>query len=119
MEHQNCLFCKIIRKEIPAKIIYENEDVLAFKDIHPLAKIHYLFIAKKHTNNLTNLVAVDEGQLSKIFQAINDVCHAEDLQTKGFRVVTNSGEHGGQTVFHTHFHLLGGEPLGGFGVSTR
>lgn len=111
----DCLFCKIINQEIPSEKVYENEYIYAFKDIYPQASEHYLFISKKHTENVNELVN-DVGELQHIFAAIKDFTeNHSNLAKDGFRVVTNHGKHGCQTVFHTHFHVLGGEQLGSFG----
>lgn len=111
----DCLFCKIIKQEIPSEKVYENDNVYAFKDIYPQAKEHYLFISKSHTTNVNELVD-NANDLQNIFQAIKEFTEKQtDLAKNGFRVVTNHGKHGCQTVFHTHFHVLGGEQLGSFG----
>lgn len=102
----------MIRGEIPCEKVFENEDVLGFKDIYPQAKEHYLFINKVHAVN------INESELkntSQVFSAIKEFTTANDLEKNGFRVVTNLGPNGRQTVFHTHFHVLGGEMLGSFG----
>lgn len=114
MSHADCIFCKIIKGQIPADIVYENEQVIGFRDLHPQAKLHYLFIHRQHSQNV-NEMSGDPGQLQDIFQAIKDFTETEQLDSTGFRVVTNLGPHGGQTVFHTHFHVLAGEKLGSFG----
>lgn len=111
----DCLFCKIIKGEIPAKKAFENENVIAFHDIHPQSKIHLLFIHKNHTRDI-NQMSDNEESLVHIFQAIKSYSIEHGLDQSGFRIVTNLGRHGGQTVFHTHFHVLGGEPLGPFGT---
>lgn len=108
----DCLFCKIINGDIPSEKVFENEKVYAFKDIYPLAKEHYLFISKIHTENVNE---TNSEQIEEIFAAIKEFTQSNELEKNGFRVVTNIGEHGGQTVFHTHFHVLGGEQLKGFG----
>lgn len=111
----DCLFCKIVTGEIASKKVYEDERVYAFKDLNPLAKEHVLFVHKKHSRDVNDLVEHDENQLLDIFQAIQIYSKASKTDSSGFRVVTNVGKNGGQTVFHTHFHLLSGEKLGGFG----
>ena len=112
-----CLFCKIIKKEIPSSIVFENEKVIGFKDIFPQAKEHFLFIHKLHTKDLRDLIKKDKSQAQDILCAIDEFLDSsEELAENGFRVVTNSGKNGGQTVFHTHFHLLGGESLKSFGA---
>lgn len=109
----NCLFCKIIKKEIPSQIVYQDEFVTGFKDISPLAHVHVLFVHKNHSNNI-NFMAPSE--ITDIYRAIAKFTIDEKLDLEGFRVVTNAGPNSGQTVFHTHFHVLGGQKLGGFGA---
>lgn len=109
----SCLFCKIILGEIFCEKIFENNKVMAFKDIMPRAREHYIFIHKKHTHDLLDMFQLEPEQVSDIFRGIS-----EYLQTNKemifFRIVNNSGQSAGQTVFHTHFHLLSGEKLGSF-----
>ncbi len=109
----DCLFCKIVKGDIPSQKIYEDEWVLGFVDLYPQAKKHYLFIHKHHTKNINELSS-DEKSLGQIFTAISKFTNSENLEQDGFRVVTNLGKNAGQTVFHTHFHLLAGEKLGRF-----
>ncbi len=111
LHDEQCLFCKIAKKEIPSTIVFENEKVLAFKDIAPVAPIHLLFIHKNHTSHVSDLVENDPCQLSDIFLAIKEYTQKNKIADEGFRVLTNTGVNGGQTVFHTHFHLLGGKKL--------
>ena len=113
---KDCLFCKIIRGEIPSTKVFENEKVLGFKDIQPCAKIHNLFIHKEHT---TNLKEMPSSQLVDLFEAIKEWSETSESLRDGFRVVSNVGEYAGQTVFHTHFHVLGGELLGDFGAHQK
>ncbi len=112
----DCLFCKIIKGEIPSTKVYEDEKVFAFADINPLAKEHYLFIHKNHSDNVNDISDQDPEQFADIFKAISVVTKEKKLTENGFRVVTNYGAYGGQTVFHAHFHVLGGEQLRGFGA---
>lgn len=107
MEH-DCLFCKILKKEIPSESVYENENVFAFKDLYPQAKEHVLFIHKNHSKSFKDM-PVD--QINQIMSAIKE--YTENISD--FRIVTNIGPTGGQSVFHTHFHVLSGEQLRGFG----
>ena len=110
-----CLFCQILKKEIPSKKIYEDDNVYAFEDIHPMAKVHWLFIHKKHSKDISEMC--EDGQaIVDIFQAIKLATRQEGLEHSGYRVVTNLGNDGGQTVFHTHFHVLGGQKLRSFGA---
>ncbi|EQC51915.1 histidine triad nucleotide-binding protein [Bacteriovorax sp. DB6_IX] len=111
----DCLFCKILAGEIPSSKVYEDEKVVGFKDIQPQAKEHYLFIHREHTANVNEISENSPEQLADIFQGISKFTKSNELEKNGFRVVTNLGPHGCQTVFHTHFHVLGGEQLRGFG----
>ena len=108
---ENCIFCKIIGKEIPSDIVYEDEEVIAFKDIHPATPIHILVIPKKHIKSLVELNKEDEALVGKIFTVINKIAEEQGVKEKGFRVVINCGEDGGQEVQHLHFHLLAGTKL--------
>ncbi|MFT6068214.1 MAG: histidine triad (HIT) family protein [Bacteriovoracaceae bacterium] len=110
---KDCLFCKMIEGEIPCEKVFENKEVLGFKDIYPQAKEHYLFINKIHSNNVNEMEPIHTAQ---IFSAIKEFTTSNDLEKDGFRVVTNLGVNGRQSVFHTHFHVLGGETLGSFGT---
>lgn len=115
----NCIFCKIVEGKIPSTKVFENDSVIGFKDLHPQAKIHVLFIHKKHTKNINELSFKNADQLSELFEAIRLYTQENGLANSGFRVVTNIGPDAGQTVFHTHFHILGGEDLGSFGANAR
>ena len=115
MKSADCLFCKIVDGVIPSTKIFENDNVLGFKDLQPQASLHYLFIHKHHSQDVNHMIEIEPSQVAEIYQAIREVTLKEGLDKKGFRIVTNMGAHGGQTVFHTHFHLLGGEQLRGFG----
>jgi len=115
MHNAECIFCKIVEGEIPSTKVFENDKVFAFKDLQPHASIHYLVIHKNHTKNINDMITTEPSQVIDVFLAIKEISEKERLDQKGFRVVTNMGPHAGQTVFHTHFHLLGGEQLRGFG----
>jgi histidine triad (HIT) family protein len=108
----NCLFCKIIKGEIPSTKVYEDNEILAFRDIEPMAPVHILVIPKKHINSLAEIELQDEILIGKISGIIAKIAKQEGVSESGFRVVTNIGEDGGQTVKHLHFHLLGGKILG-------
>ena len=108
----DCIFCKIINKEIPSEIVYEDEDVISFKDINPAAPVHVLVIPKKHIEKITDLKIEDEAIIGKIFTTINKVAEKIGVKKEGFRVIANCGENGGQEVGHIHFHILGGKKLG-------
>lgn len=108
---EECIFCKIVKGEIPSKKVYEDDEVLAFHDIDPIAKIHILVIPKKHISSLLELKNEDKELLSHIFEKINEVAKIVGIDKSGFRVISNVGEDGGQSVKHLHFHVLGGEKL--------
>ena len=110
----DCLFCKIQKKEIPADLVYEDENVIGFEDINPQAKIHLLFIHREHTKNINDLMNNKSEQIGQIFKAIQKYTSENKLE-EGFRALTNCGATAGQSVFHTHFHVLSGERLGRFG----
>lgn len=101
----DCLFCKIVAGEIPSAKIYEDEYVYAFKDIDPQAPFHAIVIPKTHIKSAAEISAENSFLVAKVFEAIAIIAEQENLE-KGFRVVNNCGEQGGQTVGHIHFHLL-------------
>ena len=108
----DCIFCKIVAKQIPSQIVYEDESILAFKDIHPMAPVHILVIPKKHILNVNDITEQDEAMIGKIFSVVKKLAAEMGVAETGFRVVTNSGSDGGQEVDHLHFHLIGGRNLG-------
>jgi len=110
----NCLFCKLFNKELACKIVYESKDVIGFKDINPLAKIHIVFIHKNHTENISEM-SHNSSEIEVVFKSMNEYISSQSSFNDGFRIVTNQGINAGQSIFHTHFHLLGGEKLGSFG----
>lgn len=105
---EDCIFCKIINKEIPGSVVYENENVLALNDINPQAPIHIVVIPKKHVKNV---VEADSKIIADLFEAINAIAKDKKIDQTGFRVITNCGKDGGQTVEHLHFHILAGTKL--------
>ena len=109
---EDCIFCKIVKGEIPSSKVYEDEDILAFKDINPVTPVHILVIPKKHIESLNDIEAEDEKLLGKIFLTIKKIAKEQGIAEKGYRVVNNCGEDGGQEVKHLHFHILGGKKLG-------
>lgn len=108
----DCIFCKIIRKEIPARIVYEDEDILAFDDIRPQAPVHTLLIPKIHLGSLKEAELEQAGLLGKILIRAKEIARLKGIDSSGYRVVVNTGPDSGQEVFHIHFHLLGGRRLG-------
>ncbi len=109
---EDCLFCKIIKGEIPCKKVYEDEKILAFYDIHPAAPIHILVIPKKHIASLAHLEKEDEAIVGKIYSVINEIAEEKAFKQDGYRVIVNCGKNGGQEVMHLHFHVLAGTQLG-------
>ena len=107
---ENCLFCKIIAGDIPSTKVYEDETVLAFRDINPLAPVHVLVVPKLHVKDTDGITAENSGVIAHIFEVIPQIAAAEGLET-GYRVVSNCGDDAGQTVHHLHFHILGGRKL--------
>jgi histidine triad (HIT) family protein len=105
------IFSKIIRREIPADIVYENDDVLAFRDLNPQAPVHVLFIPKRALATLNDATPADASLLGKLLLATADYAKREGFAEQGYRTVINCNEHGGQTVFHLHVHLLAGRHL--------
>lgn len=105
---EDCIFCKIVRGEIPCTKVYEDDAMLAFKDIEPQAPIHFLIIPKKHIKDLLSLSEEDCDLMAKVQQVVKKLALQEGLDEKGFRLVTNCGKAAGQSVFHLHFHLMGG-----------
>ena len=108
---EDCIFCKIINKQIPSKIIYEDSEIIAFKDIEPVAPVHVLVVPKKHIASVMELKEEDQALIGKIYSVIQKLAVELGIEKEGFRVVTNCGENAGQTVKHIHFHILGGKKL--------
>ncbi|GAA0685920.1 MAG: histidine triad nucleotide-binding protein [Clostridium cadaveris] len=107
----NCIFCKIINGEIPSQKVYEDDVVFAFKDISPEAPFHILIVPKCHIRNINEINNDNSHIIAHIFEVINKITVEQGIDKDGYRVVSNCGEHGGQTVDHLHFHLLGGRNL--------
>ena len=109
---EDCLFCKIIKGEIPSTKVYEDEDILAFNDINPAAPIHILVIPKKHIESLAHLQKEDEAIVGKIYGVINKIAEEKGFKDNGYRVIVNCGKDAGQEVMHLHFHVLAGAKFG-------
>lgn len=108
---QDTIFTKIIKREIPADIVFENDDVLAFKDINPLAPVHILIIPKKQIPTINDVEESDAMLMGKIILAARKIAKIQRIAEDGYRLVFNCNENGGQTVFHIHCHLIGGKKL--------
>jgi len=107
----NCIFCKIIAGQIPSRKVYEDDDVFAFHDIHPWAPVHFLIIPKRHIPSMAQVGVADQALLGKIMMLVPQLAleqGCEPYPQGGYRLVTNTGEQGGQEVHHLHFHVMGG-----------
>ena len=109
---EDCIFCKIIKGEVPSEKVYEDESVVAFKDIEPAAPIHVLVIPKKHIKSLLEVTKEDGEVISHIYEVINKIAKDMNIEKDGFRVIVNCGKDAGQEVMHLHFHMLAGKKLG-------
>lgn len=107
----DCLFCRVAAKTIPAKVLHEDDHTLAFDDIHPQAPVHTLVIPKRHVASIQDLGESDQALLAQLLLTCTKVAKDKGLADSGFRLVANTGRHGGQTVFHLHFHVLGGRHM--------
>jgi len=105
-----CLFCRIVRKEIPAKIVAETDDIVAFRDVNPQAPVHILVVPRAHVPSLNEVT--DPTVLGKLAAVATDLARREGLAERGYRLVVNTNADAGQTVFHLHLHLLGGRHMG-------
>ena len=107
----NCLFCKILNKKIPSKIVYEDERVFAFEDINPQAPIHILIIPKKHISTTLDITHEDNELIGDLFRAANKIAKDRGVAERGFRLVLNCNSESGQTIYHIHLHLLAGRVM--------
>ncbi|MBV6396556.1 MAG: hypothetical protein HFACDABA_02154 [Anaerolineales bacterium] len=107
----DCIFCKIVSGEINADIVYKDEHVTAFRDIHPVAPTHILIIPNRHIHSVGTLTEADETIAGKLLLTARKLAEQEGIAEKGFRVIANTGVDGGQTVFHLHVHLIGGQHM--------
>lgn len=108
---EDCLFCKIIAGEIPSTKVYEDEFVYAFKDINPLAPVHILVVPKIHISGADRIDAENSSYVARIFEAAAKIAAEQGIAEDGYRIITNIGENGCQSVKHLHFHILGGRKL--------
>jgi histidine triad (HIT) family protein len=110
---ENCIFCKIISGKIPSKVVYEDEEVFAFHDINPIAPVHILIIPRKHISTLNDIGPEHRDLMGRLALVSKELARQHNIDERGYRLVINCGEEGGQEVQHLHAHLLGGRPLGG------
>ncbi|MCP4143258.1 MAG: histidine triad nucleotide-binding protein [Chloroflexi bacterium] len=108
---EDCIFCKIIAKEIPGDILYEDEQVMAFRDIQPAAPIHILIVPKKHIPSINEVTEEDETLLGHLHIVAKKLAEKEGIAERGYRLVINTGKEGGQIIYHIHLHLMGGKKL--------
>ena len=108
---ENCIFCKIVNKEI-GSLIYENEYVVAFDDLNPVAPVHTLVVPKKHIENIEAINEEDLIYITQIHKAIKEVAKIKGISETGYRIINNCGKDAGQSVMHLHYHVIGGKELG-------
>lgn len=111
----DCIFCKIIKGDIPTEKIYEDENVVAFNDISPKSPTHILVVPKKHVASLNEVKSDDMSMIVQVFDAIKKIAITQGVAADGYRVIVNTNKGAGQEVFHIHFHIMGGRPLGSMG----
>jgi histidine triad (HIT) family protein len=114
----DCLFCKIVSGDVPSTVVHETATTFAFRDIHPQAQTHVLVVPREHHADAVSLAAAAPALLADLVTAAGEIAKAEGIDEGGYRLVFNTGPDSGQTVFHAHLHLLGGEQLGLFGRHT-
>jgi histidine triad (HIT) family protein len=107
----DCIFCKIVEGKIPCTKIYEDDQILAFDDIHPMAPVHVIVIPKKHVSTLMDIDTKSSSVANNLIDAAQKVAQIKRITAKGFRIVINCNDEGGQIVFHLHMHILGGRKL--------
>ena len=107
----NCIFCKIVAGQIPAKIVLDEPELLAFRDVNPVAPMHVLVVPKRHIVSLADITAAEIELIGRMFVAARKVVEIDGVAARGFRTVFNSGPDGGQTVFHLHLHVLAGRAM--------
>lgn len=111
MSQQDCLFCRIVRREIPSQIVHETDELLAFRDIDPKAPLHVLIVPKRHISTVNDVEPSDAALLGQLFVAARTMAAEQGVAEDGYRLVVNTNAGAGQTVFHIHMHLLGGRGL--------
>lgn len=110
----SCIFCSITNGDIPSDRVYEDDEFVAFRDIAPAAPVHVLIVPRKHVASIADLGDDDAAYLGRLFLVANKIAQTEGIAGDGYRVISNVGEKGGQSVFHLHVHLLGGRQMTGF-----
>ena len=108
MLNDSCLFCKIIKRQIPSKAVFENDEMMAFEDIRPQAPVHVIIVPKNHIETLASATDTDTLTVGKLVMAAREIARSKGIEKAGYRVVINCNKDAGQEVFHIHVHLLGG-----------
>jgi histidine triad (HIT) family protein len=108
---EDCIFCKIVEGRIPSRKVYEDDNILAFDDIHPMAPVHVIVIPKQHISTLLEVDTDTADIMNLLTKAVQEVARIKGIEKKGFRFVINCNEEGGQVIFHLHIHVLGGKKL--------
>lgn len=109
----DCIFCSIVEKKLPAQLVYEDEEILVFSDIHPKAKVHLLLVPKAHIASLAQTSKSHELLLGRLLGCAREIAATQGIAERGYKVIINTGSDGGQIIPHLHLHLLGGEQVGG------
>lgn len=107
----SCIFCKIATKEIPSNLVYETENLVAFRDLNPQAPVHILIVPKVHITSMNDITPENSSIIAEIFETVNIIAEQEGIKESGYRVISNCGDDGCQSVKHLHFHLVGGKKL--------
>jgi histidine triad (HIT) family protein len=108
----DCIFCKIIAGEIPGTFVYKDDEIIAFRDIHPAAPVHILIAPRKHIASNNEAAPGDEALLGRLFSVARQIAAEQGVDETGYRLIVNTGAGAGQTIFHLHMHLIGGKPMG-------
>lgn len=108
---RDCIFCRIIAGESPSDILYQDDHVTAFRDIHPVAPTHVLIVPNKHIPRAHDLVPEDNDLVGRLFSVARLIAEQEEIAKSGYRIIINNGPHGGQVVYHLHMHLIGGQRM--------
>jgi histidine triad (HIT) family protein len=108
---EDCIFCRIVKGDIPSSKVYEDDKVLAFHDISPAAPVHVIVVPKRHIPTLMDVTAADMGELNAMMVAAQEIARIKGIEQRGFRTVINCNKEGGQIIFHLHMHVLGGKKL--------
>ena len=106
-----CPFCKIISGELPGRVVFQDDEITAFHDIHPVAPIHILIVPNKHIESINNISSRDEGLVGRLFTVARELAVKESITNSGYRLIINTGRDANQTIFHLHLHLIGGQPV--------